>query len=89
MPLPAAEHLGRVATSRLQHVPANAQPTTTARGDDTSYTLTSAGGRAAMIVRSATALSADSSALPHTTCVSVPPSVSVYDVSSPRAVVVG
>src|SRR6478752_2968077 len=53
------------------------QRTTIAAGDDTSYSLTDAGGRETIVVSSTFALSADCSALPQTTLVFVPPSVRV------------
>src|SRR6478752_6753036 len=53
------------------------QRTTIAAGDDTSYSLTEAGGRERIVVSSTLAFKADWSALPHTTRVFVPPSVSV------------
>src|SRR4029453_12248868 len=62
---------------RVQPVCGEAQLTTTAWGDETSYTLTDDGGLAAIVACRTTALAAESSALPHTTCVFVPPSVSV------------
>src|SRR6187402_2973585 len=53
------------------------QRTTMAAGDDTSYSLTDAGGRERIVVSSTLAFKADWSALPHTTCEFVPPSVNV------------
>ena len=62
-----------VSRHPVRELVALAQRMTIAAGDDTSYTLTPAGGRDTIALPSVRAFIAESSALPHTTVVFVPP----------------